>query len=581
MPSGQLLHLRQLVSLPCTFVILLLLSLMRLLEVVWESQQNIRTPSSSGRQGSLQPAAAGMVPNSTVDGPRTLHRHKTRVAISGFARVKSQLRKRLQAAEGGKWAPTTRVSDPPGAANNKSTTFNWPLSMHHQRWLNTTADATGDFVDPSNGTSPFIVQQRMLWSAYIQNYLQVLKRRRVGSTVVTNTRVLDVGGTVCPNPSDSRHHLRVAMPEEHWSWGPRVNFAIRSFAPPWVCWTQNTTLIDADISIEHVDGASDLGRLVVAQRTRAKLGLPPLRYAIFQHSLGFIDAPIEQLISAWRGSLLTASFQDLSRWAVNGSSRFNFLSMPWGADEARFIPPPSGAARKRHVVVVGAASDDESHGIVLFAASHAGMRVRHIGSTANQLCDKCPWEFLENAPPDMLQILQSEIYRNGSLAKSSELPTSCVPLQALGWRPPCAFYTPLGFISDAQIVDELQAASYVSSLRKFEGFEIPGIEALFCGARPLVYDISTYHWYRDYAVVLPSGIADGDLFYALVDVFKQPPKPVSLDELTRLHAIFSWRHIVPAYFERLAQALEEVLQGDDEASLALRRFIGRRKSKTM
>eukprot|EP00965_Chrysotila_dentata_P129601 4284673-Pleurochrysis_carterae.AAC.1 len=102
----------------------------------------------------------------------------------------------------------------------------------------------------------------------------------------------------------------------------------------------------------------------------------------------------------------------------------------------------------------------------------------------------------------------------------------------------------------------MRRARYVAALRKTEGFELFGIEGLFCGARPLVYNLSTYRWYGGHAVFVPADATPADLFLFLTDALRRPPTPVTKSEMAVLHTKFSWRRIVPALFEQVRTELE-------------------------
>lgn len=75
----------------------------------------------------------------------------------------------------------------------------------------------------------------------------------------------------------------------------------------------------------------------------------------------------------------------------------------------------------------------------------------------------------------------------------------------------------------------------MAALRKFEGFEIVGVEALFCGTRPIVYDMPSYRWYKGHASFVGSGLSDHALFLQLTDVMRKPPQPVRTCHRHRAH----------------------------------------------
>ena len=99
---------------------------------------------------------------------------------------------------------------------------------------------------------------------------------------------------------------------------------------------------------------------------------------------------------------------------------------------------------------------------------------------------------------------------------------------------------------------------YVLALRKYEGFEMPALEALFCGARPILYDLPSFRWYKGHAAFLNASLSGDALSTAIRDVLYAKPKPVLPKELAALHEAFAWQRIVPRLFERVERALAAV-----------------------
>ena len=338
------------------------------------------------------------------------------------------------------------------------------------------------------------------------------------------SRMLRCPPSTPPWQPNASFPLRVFMEvSPQWTWGRRVCGALRDFAATSehpVCFVG--TREGADVELVHLDRETEASR-ALSRPAHA----PP--FVAFQHGLAFADAPRSLFRAVWKRSILTVSFQDLAADASNAS--FAFMPMPWGADDGMFTPSSTDThpTTRRSILMMGDQPDIESLGEILFAAAHANLTVRHIGDPINQLCGACG-RFLTT-------------------------PFLCEPLDALGGRSPCAFHTNLGRVSDAQLVKEMREALYVPALRKFEGFEISGAEALFCGTRPIVYDISTYRWYTGHAAFVPSGLESTALFHRLVGIFQRSPQPVSRSELRELHATFAWGRLVPRLFARIRERL--------------------------
>ena len=308
-----------------------------------------------------------------------------------------------------------------------------------------------------------------------------------------------------------------------WSWGDRLCGAFRRFSPPYVRWVH--TAQAADVIIYHVDSWLDTLQATEAMRTK--------KVVVVQHGLRFADATIDDFASVWEQSLLTVSFQPLD--TLYKGRPFPFLATPWGADPLLFRA--SHAPRREAIVIVGDHGADESHGEILFAAAHRGLVVVHVGRRQAHMCT-C------------------------RTAKRGANPL-CSRLDALHGRRPCDWYELVGS-SDTHLIHALQTSKYAAALRKFEGFEMIGIEALFCGARPLVYNIDTYDWYRKHAAVVETGLTGVDFmgsFHRALD-HASDLGPVTQEELDRLRATFDWRAIMKNIFGAIRSRLHEPRQLD-------------------
>ena len=105
-------------------------------------------------------------------------------------------------------------------------------------------------------------------------------------------------------------------------------------------------------------------------------------------------------------------------------------------------------------------------------------------------------------------------------------------------------------ISDTDLARMYSRSKYVSGLRFGEGFELPVIEGLACGARPICFDLPVYRqWFNDFAVFVPH-IRDDDLMYALVEIFNTD-RPVTEEELQICKERFSWEVVMQKFWERV------------------------------
>jgi glycosyltransferase involved in cell wall biosynthesis len=105
-------------------------------------------------------------------------------------------------------------------------------------------------------------------------------------------------------------------------------------------------------------------------------------------------------------------------------------------------------------------------------------------------------------------------------------------------------------ISDTELCDLYARSKWVSGLRFIEGFELPVLEGLACGARPIVFDRSDMrHWYDGHAVFVPE-VHGQELITILTGLLRQPPPRVSADERQTIVERFSWSTVVRNFWER-------------------------------
>jgi glycosyltransferase involved in cell wall biosynthesis len=106
-------------------------------------------------------------------------------------------------------------------------------------------------------------------------------------------------------------------------------------------------------------------------------------------------------------------------------------------------------------------------------------------------------------------------------------------------------------IDDHRLAEYYSQARYVSGLRRGEGFELPVVEGLACGARPICFDLPCYtHWFAEHAVFVPES-GQEELTDALTDIFRRTPRPVSPAERSRVLETFSWESICRGFWMRL------------------------------
>jgi hypothetical protein len=98
-------------------------------------------------------------------------------------------------------------------------------------------------------------------------------------------------------------------------------------------------------------------------------------------------------------------------------------------------------------------------------------------------------------------------------------------------------------ISDDDLARMYGSCRYVSALRRGEGFELPALEGLACGARPICFDSEQYrHWFGDHAVYVPE-LPPRELREALANVFGRAPDPVTESERKEILERFDWQNV--------------------------------------
>jgi len=115
--------------------------------------------------------------------------------------------------------------------------------------------------------------------------------------------------------------------------------------------------------------------------------------------------------------------------------------------------------------------------------------------------------------------------------------------------PPMNWVTLHG-ITDEALAKVYQSCAWVSGLRHVEGFEMPCIEGLACGARPIVFDRSDMRrWYQGHAIFVPecSGV---ELTERLMHILSHPPRPVDKTEREVVLSRFYWETIIKGFWER-------------------------------
>jgi len=104
-------------------------------------------------------------------------------------------------------------------------------------------------------------------------------------------------------------------------------------------------------------------------------------------------------------------------------------------------------------------------------------------------------------------------------------------------------------ISDSELASYFRLCCSVSGLRRVEGFEVPVVEGLFCGIRPICFDRHHYRiWYDKWAKFIPE---DNNVVNNLVRIFNEGIAPITKEEREEAVEIFSWKKIIKEFWSKL------------------------------
>jgi hypothetical protein len=106
-------------------------------------------------------------------------------------------------------------------------------------------------------------------------------------------------------------------------------------------------------------------------------------------------------------------------------------------------------------------------------------------------------------------------------------------------------------ISDTDLASIYGRVEWVSGLRQIEGFELPALEGLVCGARPIVFDRPDMReWYDEHAIFIPES-SGFELTRYLEEILRYRPRKVSPTERAYILSRFDWAKIAKGFWERL------------------------------
>jgi len=274
----------------------------------------------------------------------------------------------------------------------------------------------------------------------------------------------------------------------------RVARALRVWAPRELEFVQDPA--QADLQVVHVIGPNAIDEIKAP------------RCALIQYCLGAASEPDgtnQRIPSAayaplWTRAELVWSYLDLAKYCASP-----FYYAPLGIDPA-FVNTYVKTPRDIGVLTSGYVSDPCGEAIeeMALASDRAGLSMVHLG-------------------PDNVQ---------GMVRKPRN------------WRS-------LNGLTDTQLAHVYCQTKWVSGLRHVEGFEMPVIEGLACGARPIVFDRPDMtQWYDNYATFVQERSGDA-LVDVLAEVLRYSPKPISESERAIILERFNWATIIRGFWERI------------------------------
>lgn len=292
--------------------------------------------------------------------------------------------------------------------------------------------------------------------------------------------------------------MKVFLSPEAWmSRGiQRVAIVLARYAPPGVEIVLNED--EADFSIVHMVGNG-----------QRQLWLEPKRpYAVIQYCLRTTELPnTRDWIPVWNRATAVWSYYDLkaaieedgSMDLMEPDSAIHLYYQPLGVDLEIFRP--SALPLKKYLIgTSGYIAETEGVVEAHAACQRLGRRMFHLG----------PQSALPKAGPTVVFAHQ-------------------IPDEAVA-----------GFWS---------ACTYVAGLRRIEGFELPVLEGLACGARPIVFDAPHYRkWFGDLAEYIPERSPE-DVTNDLTTLMSKPARPVTPEERLLIARRFDWYTLATGFWQ--------------------------------
>jgi hypothetical protein len=245
---------------------------------------------------------------------------------------------------------------------------------------------------------------------------------------------------------------------------------------------------EADLVVLHVIGRHDHSLLEAQDILRRGQ-----KYAVIQYALASTRNPRpEEWQELWKDAQVVWSYYDLEKYMSN------YYCAPLGASAEKFHP-----LQEQKQYLIGTLGHPDSYQIECFGEVHLAAfqnraKVIHVGKMFGA---------------------------NPMVEYASE-------------------------ITDEELCKVYNRCTYFSCLRRKEGFEMPAVEALLCGTRPILFDTPDYRkWFDPMAIFLPEA-SPAKVIRNLREVFRHAPQPVSDLEIQKVREKFDWKIIVEGFWQR-------------------------------
>jgi len=268
----------------------------------------------------------------------------------------------------------------------------------------------------------------------------------------------------------------------------RVVNALIKYKPQHIKIIEN--LEQSDIIIMHIVGRQD--------RVKKQIERTQKPYAIIQYCLRSTLKPsTKDWVPIWENANVVWSYLNLKKSCIEDGSPtdFNFYHAPLGSDPNTFYP----------------SKQNRDYVIAISSLSYMTESVREAIVAA--------------------QRIRERVFFLGPELKKSNV--DC-----------------LNDISDSILANRYSQCRFVSGLRRTEGFELPALEGLLCGAKPIFFDRSHYkQWFSKWGIFIHEGTRE-EVIDNLEIIFKSYSESITKDEIEEVKKKFDWEPIIEGFWNR-------------------------------